>query len=50
MSEYQPQPESSGKARRWLKYSCLGCLVIVGLPVVVVTVVALIWLATGCNL
>jgi hypothetical protein len=47
MSQIQNQPETPSRARGCLKYSCLGCLVIVGVPAVVLTVVVLIGLATG---
>jgi hypothetical protein len=47
MSEIQSQPAAPSRARGCLKYSCLGCLVIVGVPAVVLTVVVLIGLAMG---
>jgi hypothetical protein len=47
MSEMQNQPEAPNRARGCLKYGCLGCLVIVGVPAVVLSVVVLIGLAMG---
>ena len=41
------EPQQPSKARGCLKYSCLGCLIVVGVPAVVLTVVLLIGLTMG---